>query len=266
MRGVGLKKYQITLLVCITLLLIGCSQEPPKILNKLVANGESSVSLEISEYKPYTLSVINQKGNTENNTPFSKLRVRLEDTKGIVSQGETTIDKDTLTGGEQTKAKLNIVGEKAGETTAIIYVDSEQGSSQPVAVSVVVSKPSLYISFGSWSGCLKKGQKESREVIITNNDRKPHLGRIRVTSNYPDWINVEPSEGYSAENSGGVFESNVNLNINTNTIPFYITATPNADSAGFKLIFSIFYSKDGKNYKEVYTDSKEMSAKSSCLL
>ncbi|PIN86796.1 hypothetical protein COV19_02895 [Candidatus Woesearchaeota archaeon CG10_big_fil_rev_8_21_14_0_10_44_13] len=228
--------------------------------NKLVISGDKSeMNLDITEMQPYSITISNQRGTTKENPSFSNIDIKIEGNTDLVDLNNKTIDGNNLAGGNSTKATFNIVGKKAGSGTISFYAESIEGKSEPTSLKISVTKPSLDISFGNFFGGLNPGKKESREVKLTNNDKRLYqFGKVRITSNHPNWVKIEPGEGYKAEQQGGVLELNKALDIE-NRIPFYITATPDANTATFTLILSVLYSHDGSTYIEISQNTKEMS-------
>lgn len=245
----------IFLLIISAILLNACTP------NKLVVSGDkSSMNLEITETQPFTITISNQRGTTEENPSFSNLDIKMLGNTDLIELEDKAIEKTNVAGGESTKATFNIIGKKAGSGTILFYADSISGPSEKIPVSITVTRPSLSISFsGIFNSGLSLGKKEPREVKLVNNDRKLYkFGDIKITSNHPNWIKIEPAEGYNAEQQGAVLELKRELDLE-NKIPFFITATPDANSATFTLILSVLYSHDGIRYAEISQTTKEMS-------
>lgn len=245
----------IFLLILSVFLLSACTP------NKLVISGDkANMNLEITETQPFTITISNQRGTTEENPSFSSLNIKMTGNTDLIELENNAIEKTSIAGGESTKATFNIIGKKAGSGTILFYADSISGPSEKIPVSISVTQPSLSISFsGIFNSGLGFGKKEPREVKLVNNDRKLYkFGGIKITSNRPNWVKIEPGEGYKAEQQGAVLELKREFDLE-NKIPFFITATPDANSATFTLILSVLYSHDGVRYAEISPTNKEMS-------
>ena len=154
-------------IACIFMILIvSCQQSAMP--NKLGLSGQAEMALEITESMLYKLNIANKGITSGQNPPFSHIKIRAEDSNNLIRLTAANLNKDILVGGESTEALLHFTGDKAGSTKVLLYVDSDQGSSQPLPIQVTVTKPDLSISFGGLftNNCVAIGKRESKDVKV----------------------------------------------------------------------------------------------------